>query len=129
MRDIFFTWFLRCTLTVISSLFLITTAKSQELEDYEGRWLIMTRDGYGLFGLSQDSLKVFESRGYDTSTFTLDHSAQIDSSTLDATSVTIQLGSHKEPFFITFKPLDTQTGKSVLMSGREQGDSISFCDT
>lgn len=129
MRDIFCTWLPRCTLTVISSLFMFTTAISQEIENYEGRWVIMTRDGYSLFELSEDSLKVFEGRGYDTSTFTLDHSALIDSLTLDASSLTIQLGSPKEPFLITFKPLDTHTGKSLLISGKELGDSISYCDT
>ena len=79
--------------------------------------------------LSRDSIKVFEGRGYDTTTFTLDHAAHIDSLILGASLLTVQVGSLKEPFSITFKPVNTQTGKSLLMSGKDMSDTMSYCET
>ena len=129
MKDIFCTRLKRCALALISALFCFSPVSGQELDDYTGRWVIMTRDGYGMFELSRDSIKVFEGRWYDTMTFTLDHAAQIDSLILGASSLTVQVGSSSEPFSITFKPVNTQTGKSLFMSGRDMSDTMSYCKT
>jgi len=129
MKDIFCTRLKRCALALISALFCFSPVSGQELDDYTGRWVIMTRDGYSMFELSRDSIKVLEGRGYDTMTFTLDHAAHIDSLILGASSLTVQVGSSSEPFSITFKPVNTQTGKSLFMSGRDMSDTMSYCET
>jgi len=129
MKDIFCTRLKRCALALISALFCFSPVSGQELDDYTGRWVIMTRDGYSMFELSRDSIKVLEGRGYDTMTFTLDHAAHIDSLILGASSLTVQVGSSSEPFSITFKPVNTQTGKSLFMSGRDVSDTMSYCET
>jgi len=131
MKDIICTYLKRCALALISALFCFSSVSGQDLDDYTGRWVIMTRDGYSMFELSRHSIKVkvFEGRGYDTTTFTLDHAAHIDSLILGASSLTIQVGSLKEPFSIAFKPVNTQTGKSLFMSGRDMSDTMSYCET
>lgn len=129
MKDIICTYLKRCNLALISALFCFSTVSGQDLDGYTGRWVVMTRDGYSMFELSRDSIKVFEGRGYDTTTFTLDHAAHIDSLILGASSLTIQVGSPSEPFSITFKPVNTQTGKSLLMSGKDMSDTMSYCET
>ena len=131
MKDIICTYLKRCALALISALFCFSSVSGQDLDDYTGRWVIMTRDGYSMFELSRHSIKVkvFEGRGYDTTTFTLDHAAHIDSLILGASSLTVQVGSSSEPFSITFKPVNTQTGKSLFMSGRDMSDTMSYCET